>query len=281
MKSKKEKSIQFFSNIDMINCPICHEGLDVLSDYFICKNGHNYTISKKGVVCLLNTGNLKKNYIYDKNLFVFRRRFILNNFYTDIYNEIVYYINNYKNEFVNILDLGCGEGTHDYLIASKLNKKFCFLGIDYNKDAIELATDYISEKVNFSVADVNNLPFKSESFDFIINILSPYSSIEVQRVLKKDGIFIKVIPDSEYLIQLRKKIGFNEYEKKEVVKHKVLNNFDLIREIKVTKDYVLTDEQQQQLLNMTPLMKSKKAKENNENISDITIDLSILILRRK
>ena len=73
----------------------------------------------------------------------------------------------------------------------------------------------------------------------------------------------------------------NEYEKKEVVKHKVLNNFDLIREIKVTKDYVLTDEQQQQLLNMTPLMKSKKAKENNENISDITIDLSILILRRK
>lgn len=44
------------------------------------------------------------------------------------------------------------------------------------------------------MADLNNIPLKDESIDIILNILSPSNESEMSRLLKKDGIIIKVTP---------------------------------------------------------------------------------------
>lgn len=282
MISKKQNSLSFFNNNSCFICPICKSTLMIKSSSLLCKNNHNYDISKKGVVCLINTGKLKRNYTYDKDLFISRRKFILNNFYKDIYINIIKILNSYSPNNISILDLGCGEGTHDSYILNGINKKYCFLGIDYNKDAVNLAINYNDENTNFIVSDVNELPLKDNSFDIIINILSPYFSNEVLRVLKKDGLFIKIIPDKNYLIELRNSLGFEEYEKTRIIKNKLEKNFSIIKEIRIDKKYHINEEQLGQLLTMTPLIKSKKINKNIDvTIHDITINLRMLIMRRK
>lgn len=166
----------------------------------------------------------------------------------------------------------------------RIKTKYKFLGLDYNKDAIENAIDYVNKDIGFITSDVNCLPLNDSSFDVIINILSPYYTDEVLRVLKEDGLFIKVIPDKNYLIELRKELGFNKYEKVDILKNKLEKNFNIVKETTINKTYNIDKEQLNNLILMTPLIKSKKLKNNKkENISlnNITINLKVLIMRRK
>lgn len=284
MISKKEKSKLFLQNNFNFVCPICNDELTMQNDTMICSQNHNFDISKKGVICLLNTGKLKTNYIYDKNLFAHRRSFINNGFYSKLCDNIIHILNNYGKRKINIVDLGCGEGIIDNNILESMNDDYCFLGIDYNKDAINLALDYLKENAGFIVSDVNNLPIANNSVDLVLNILSPYYSEEIKRVLKNDGLFIKVIPDKKYLIELRNILGFDDYEKTDLLISKLKNNFEIIQEINIDENYKITQEQIKDLQAMTPLVKSKKLKDKDNkeiDINSITINLKILVMRRK
>jgi ubiquinone/menaquinone biosynthesis C-methylase UbiE len=216
-------------------------------------------------------------------LFENRRLFIQGDFYKELYIKINKIIDeHFLEKQISILDLGCGEGIHDINIISRLNEDYKLIGIDFNKKAIEMASDYYDENKTFIVGDVNKLPIKSNKIDLILNILSPYYSNEALRVLNEEGIMIKVIPGEKYLIELRNILGFSEYEKYEQVKNNVLKKFDLIQEIKINEKKNLKEEEFNQLVNMTPLTKSKKI--NNEEykkIKEITINLNILVLQRK
>ena len=267
MVSKKEKSKLFLQNGFEYICPICSNNLIFKNDTMICKSRHNFDISKKGIICLLNTGKFKTNHIYD-----------------ELYKNIACIINNYTKSYISIIDLGCGEGKIDNCIIEELNKDYCFLGIDYNKDAVNLALDYEKENIGFIVSDVNHLPIKNNSVDIILNILSPYYSEEIKRVLRKEGLFIKVIPEKKYLIELRNILGFDDYEKTNLLKHKLEKNFEILQEIDIDKKYKINKEQIQDLQVMTPLIKSKKLKDKdnkNIDIDSITINLKILVMSRK
>lgn len=53
------------------------------------------------------------------------------------------------------------------------------------------------------MASVFHLPIKTESCDIVTNLFSPYCGDEFLRVLKKNGIFIMVIPAERHLWQLK------------------------------------------------------------------------------
>ncbi|MEH6944579.1 SAM-dependent methyltransferase, partial [Bacillus sp. JJ722] len=53
------------------------------------------------------------------------------------------------------------------------------------------------------IQDLANTPFKAQQFDVILNILSPSNYAEFNRLLKDDGLVIKVVPRADYLIELR------------------------------------------------------------------------------
>lgn len=281
MKSKLIYFETYFKNQSFIACPICKTSI-IYDNYILsCESNHTFNVSKKGYSVLINKSNLKKSKIYDKNLFLNRRNFIILNPYQPIYEYIEKIIQEYlkstKNQ-INILDLGCGEGGHIELInKDKLNVKT--LGIDYSKEAIEIATDYLDENQAFLVADINNLPIMNNSIDIIINILSPFNSLEVKRVLKKGGLFIKVSPLKNYLKEIRESNNLPEYSNYEEVKENIFSNFDIINEKEQKYKFQLNTKIKENLIKMTPLTQSSKSLKINAD--NITMDLVIYVLKGK
>ena len=90
-----------------------------------------------------------------------------------------------------VLMLGCGTGDESIIL-----KKFGardIVGIDLSKKSIEIAKKTYKD-VTFMAADMHNLPFESNVFDFVYSSLAIHYSAEPQkvykeiyRVLKKNG----------------------------------------------------------------------------------------------
>ncbi|MBA5735303.1 rRNA (guanine-N1)-methyltransferase, partial [Escherichia coli] len=63
---------------------------------------------------------------------------------------------------------------------------------------------------SWTVADLANCPNQAETADVILNILSPSNYVEFKRLLKKDGFLLKVVPEANYLRELREFIYVDE-----------------------------------------------------------------------
>ncbi len=101
----------------------------------------------------------------------------------------------------NILEIGSGTGSNFLLYD---NEKFNTFGIDGSRVAINQAIKIIknkSFKINLFLGDVEKLPFKSNFFDYVVDVECLYSNdekstkrilSEVQRVLKNNGKFFSI-----------------------------------------------------------------------------------------
>ena len=99
----------------------------------------------------------------------------------------------------SILEFGCGRGAGAKLIQKNF-KPSLLLAQDLDLDMVQKATRYLTrnerEKISLSVANINEIPFKDESFDavFGFGVLHhvPHwqtSLLEIARVLKPGGIY--------------------------------------------------------------------------------------------
>lgn len=281
MEEANLKKIEYakllFNKIDsLILCPFCNNELSLNNNSLICSNNHNFDISRKGTTVLYKTSKLKNDRIYTKDLFLNRRNFINLGFYDELHCEIARIINQYNPKI--ILDMGAGEGTHDFIISKNLKNKSLFIGIDLAKDGVDLANDYINQNLLNIVGDLNNVPLKSKSIDMILNILSPSNETEMNRLLKNDGIIIKVTPKQEYLKELRESLNIKEYENENIIAHNIEDKYTVIEKKEIIKTFILNEQALNYLVKMTPMM-------NNiieiPNINSITIALNIYVLRIK
>lgn len=281
MEDSNLKKIEYakllFNQIDsLMICPFCNNDLVLNNNSLVCSNNHNFDISRKGTTVLYKTSKLKNNKIYTKDLFSNRRNFINLGFYDELHNEITRIINKYNPQI--ILDMGSGDGTHDFIISKKLKNDPLFIGVDLAKDGVDLANDYINHNFLNIVGDLNNVPLKSKSVDMILNILSPSNETEMNRVLKNDGIIIKVTPKQEYLKELRESLNLKEYENENVIAQNIDDKYTIIEKKAISKTFMLNEQALNYLVKMTPMM-------NNileiPNINSITIALNIYVLRTK
>lgn len=268
MLSKYECSSKFLESDNILLCPLCKSKFNLGNHNLICENNHSFNISKKGTTILLGNNHYKESKIYNYDLFYNRRKFINEMFYKILYDKIKEIINK---ENITIVDLGCGEGAHTINILNNL-KNYKYYGFDYSKIAIDLASDYNNENRFYFVSDVNNIPIKSNSVDVVLDILSPYNEKEIKRILKNDGLFIKVSPNKKYLKEIRKDIG--SYENNVEVEDNFKKNFKTYEKYIVTQTLPLTKENFVYLANMTPINK-----ENLNYSKSITIDLIIYVVR--
>ena len=258
-------------------CPICQKSLTLHQNSLCCSNNHQFDLSKKGCVRLLKKERALKDDFYNSALFSHRRSFILAGFYKELHKKITTLLTNQKAKLV--LDLGCGEGSHFQSILKKL--KNCYvIGCDLAPDGVQMATDYLRDNYLPLISDVYHLPFKEGSFDAVVDILSPFMYQEVLRVLKPNGIFIKVTPTNAYLKELRQVYALNKYEKEEDVLNNLKKHFSHITQEKVEVTYPLTPQNYEDLIYMTPLMHYQKKKVLNP-IDTITISLNIYIFHRE
>lgn len=258
-----------FKYIDYFQCPICHQDVKMNGYTLACQKRHQFDLSKKGTFYFLSN-QVKSN--YSRHLFEARRQMILSGMYTPLITEL-----NSKISGDFILDVGTGEGSFlNLLIDDKVK-----IGFDIAKDGIAMASDYTSDHHFFCIADLTNLPFKNQTVDTILNIFTPSHYQEFQRVLKKGGKLIKVIPEENYLKELRLAYGQRtDYSNQKVI-NKFQENFNSYSKNRLTYTFDIKKERRLDMLEMSPLewQVSKEIKENLKRnpLKQITIDVSILV----
>ena len=277
MKSKKEQGLDFIkNNINNFICPYCKNSLVLNETSLKCPNNHTFDLTKKGTINFITSAKIKESKIYNEKLFTCRRKFIQKGYYEEVYNIIAETINSLNLNNLSILDLGCGEGTHTINILNKIKSNYNYYAFDYSKSAINLASDYNNTNRFYFDGDVNNIPITTNSIDVIIDFLSPYSESEVKRVLKKGGMFIKVFPNKNYLLELRQALGLNEYQKQVEVIDNLAKHFKNISTKAYTKSFAISKEDQENLTGMTPI----NTIQNSLEIPSITLDLNIYIIQK-
>ena len=134
------------------------------------------------------------------------------------------------------------------------------------------------------MADLANCPFGDEQFDVILNILSPANYAEFSRLLKPDGLFVKVVPENDYLKELRA-VFYDEAEQKPDANPaaRVAEHFGSVKTERITYKFPLDQELLAKLIRMTPLTWGASEEKVNEalhvGITSITIDFTIIIAK--
>ncbi|RHW34948.1 methyltransferase domain-containing protein [Lysinibacillus yapensis] len=270
--SKRAASIIYMKEYEsLFSCPLCKEKMHVSEDGQItCGNLHTFNIAKQGYV---NFMIKPSNSMYSKSLFESRQEVINSGLYNPLQQKIAKSIGPHVK---TVLDTGCGEGSHLERIGNLLEHEVVGVGIDISKEGIQAAAKFYEHKI-WCVGDLANSPYQEQSFDCILNILSPANYEEFSRLLKPGGMVIKVVPQSGYLKEIRKQ-AFANSEKESYRNDGTVNRFKEhfanVKQERITYTVPLNTDLVPKLLEMTPLGWHI---EKNVSFSNITIDLDVLI----
>lgn len=271
--SKREASICYLQqNEHIFACPICSDNIKINdAGKMFCVNNHSFDIAKQGYVNLMTKPVAS---MYSKELFESRQQIITSGLYDEVQREIALLL---RGQQQIILDTGCGEGSHLVRICEQLSSSVG-VGIDLSKEGIIAAAKHYANKI-WCVGDLANSPFQPGSFTTILNFLSPANYDEFKRLLVQGGKVIKVVPQSNYLQQLRLQAFANSdketYSNAQTVQ-RFKESFSKVDIIRVTYTKPIEKNLVPKLLEMTPMGWHIKS-HDSIHITDITIDVDILV----
>ncbi|GEN88186.1 putative RNA methyltransferase [Oceanobacillus sp. FSL W8-0428] len=292
--NKRTLAAEYASHSEAIfKCPVCNSSMRVFElKNLICSNNHTFDFSKQGYINLMSH---PVKSMYNRSLFQARRKLITEaGFFEPLIQaiaEMIYKHAAIERESLSLIDTGCGEGSHLFNICesirSKYQKTVTGVGIDISKEGILEASKSYANKI-WTVGDLANTPFMNEQFDVILNILSPSNYNEFNRVLKADGLLIKVVPQTSYLKELRE-IIFNQPEKQSYSNTDTVvrfnENFQMVDNSRISYTLLLDKLSIQSLVEMTPLSweapKEQVKSFLDEDTTQITVDLEILIGKKR
>ena len=94
---------------------------------------------------------------------------------------------------MNILDVGCGTGSHLELYQGY---KCNLFGIDLSPSMLKVAQERLGDSAQLDLGDANEMPYEDDKFDLVISMLSLHEMSpdtrsevlnEIKRVLKSEG----------------------------------------------------------------------------------------------
>lgn len=245
-----------------------------------CGNNHCYDISKKGYVNFIQKKPVK---IYNAELFKHRRLLYSSGFYDQVTETMDSLAAKHRRNFDKcvILDAGCGEGTFLAELCNQINATK--IGFDISKDAI-LQAGRNSKEIVWLVADLANIPIKDNCVDILFNIFTPANYHSFNRILKKDGLMIKVIPGTDYLRELRDAgkamIKRQKDDEEQIVNH-LSNYMEIVEKKRVYYKVNVNPEQLHSWIKMTPMMTNAAVDEEVlSNIKQVTIDVLICACKK-
>lgn len=280
----------------LLSCPVCKERLykDIDAKAYKCNNNHTYDIAKEGYVNLLISNQKRsKNPGDSKDMVLARMDFLNRGYYKPISDKISELIIEHLKEHnitkADILDLGCGEGYYLINLKNDIDNSGIeaeFYGMDVSKDAVRYASKSNKSEQNCIWAVGNNfhIPVEDKSMDCILSVFSPIDIHECNRVLKDNGIFVRVLPRTDHLIQLRNVI-YSEVNLNNKVYTADEEENEYVKEANVTFDMNLNQEEIMSLLKMTPHY-WKSTPENKQKLESydsmvITVEMRIGVFEKK
>lgn len=255
-------------------CPICHENLEVRQPgSLLCATGHCFDLSTKNYVNFATGSRQNK---YGKQLFENRRRLFRDGFYQPVLQELDAQLTALGGS-LRILDAGCGEGYYAASLSSQ--ERLCF-ALDLVKDAVALAASG-NRQVKWMVADLARIPLQDHSMDVILNILTPANYQEFLRVLRPDGLLLKVVPGTNYLREIREclsgRLQSEAYSNERVLSH-LKDSMHINQRKQICYQLPVTPSQRDSFLQMTPMLFNVPLSElSRSDFSKITIDLDLII----
>lgn len=282
-ETKREKARRLFAQSQkLFRCPVCGKRIRMTpGGSFLCQKKHSFDLSQKGYLNLAGAGTLPG---YGKALFENRRQVFSDGFYNPLADGILQIIQKYKNDTIcNILDAGCGEGFYTEKLSGNSALRACrFFGVDLSRDAIALAAR-LDAPACWGVADLAKLPFREDTMDVVLDILTPANYREFSRVLNQGGIVVKVIPGSDYLREIREaaapQIQKKAYSDQDVADY-TRAHMEILEKLPVYVCHDVTQEQALRFFGMTPMTTHvENCEALAENIKTITLDLTILVGR--
>lgn len=274
----------------VLQCIHCQTPLTLNDKQLSCSNGHQFDAAKQGYFFLATKSMATK---YDQILFEARRQIILESpLYRSLHvkiTEVMDHLSKQMKTPLSILDAGSGEGSHLYALARKATSQPAYVGVDLSKAGVQLATDYNGHLLSL-VADLTHLPFADKQFDLILSILSPANYGEFDRLLKDDGLLLKIVPNAGYLSEIRQIMIEKGHIKDESYRNEdVVNSFNshypeaVSQQIRET--VLLSAKQMAQLLRMTPLTWKLSDKEREALLAEMiekdqltmTLDVTLLM----
>ena len=176
-----------------LKCPICQKPLYRDQNHAWCDHHHCFDRSKQGYFNLLR--HSKKQSGDDRAMVQTRIDFLNQGYYDFLVETINTLIQTKKRD--TILDIACGPGY--YLKRLDGLTKY---GLDLSKSAIAYAAKQ-DPTSQYLIANGFDLPFMDQTMDVVTVIFAPYSLDEIERVLKTDGIFIRVSPGPMHLFEIK------------------------------------------------------------------------------
>ena len=192
-----------------LTCPLCGKALTYIDAERLCRcgAGHGFDRARQGYVNLLPSHHKKSRDPGDsKEMMAARRAFLAGGHYEPVSDRL----NRLLGETLAaagpcVLDIGCGEGYYAGRLLAALGADARLWGLDISRDAVRAAAA-VCKTCTWLVCSSSRIPLRSGVFDGIYSVFSPIDEGEVARLLKPEGVFIRVLPGPEHLMSLRRLI---------------------------------------------------------------------------
>lgn len=279
MKKIERSKVFIESHLDLFRCPICKTDFTQVENNGIhCENHHSFNISKKGTVHFLDGAASDQ---YDQDLFEAR----LTIGKLGLWQPIIDFISDHFIDGREVtLDIGCGNGYHLNALKEQ-NPSLTSIGFDISKPGIEMAAKYFTESF-WCIADLAQAPFADHAFDLLLNLFTPSNYSEFDRLLKEGGKVVKVVPNANYLVELRVLSDKTSPYSNEAVIENFKSEFPNCDHHNLTYKVPVPEDRIDDLLEMTPLGWQEDKAELAEILKSIknfqvSVDVSVLMGKKE
>jgi 23S rRNA (guanine745-N1)-methyltransferase len=252
--------------LDYLQCPLCSSGFEQKEKSLVCVNRHTYDLARTGYV---NFFHKKQDGIYDRELFLHRRRVFEFGFFDEMISCIKSILNQHLPNAQSLVDFGCGEGS----LVHHLNINGPKFGVDIAQAGIDLASRLYKDAF-WIVGDLSRPIFKPKSMDIVLNVLTPANYQVFRSVLAPKGLVIKVMPGVEHLAEIRAVLQ-KENSISQNPAEQFAREFKVIASCDIKSTMNFNSEAVADLMAMTPL-NERKDQEVEVKPMAISLDLKVM-----
>lgn len=273
--------------MSIIICPNCKSVITPEEKTYRCPEGHAFDISKDGYINLLLPNQKKKlnpgdnkAMINARDLFLQKGHYDFLLDHIDLTISTLGLLKSNTSKSHHLLDIGCGTGYYTRRLFNKYD--IIKTGLDISKEGVSKASKK-DKKNTYVVGSAFNLPIADNSVDLVLNIFAPADLTEVNRVLKTDGVFIKVIPEGNHMEEVANLVYDTFIPHKSTIESELEkdNGFEVLDSQQIGNSLTLASTDIQNLITMTPYF-YKFNKEDIDKLQTLSVSLSfkVIIIRK-